>query len=700
MEPPKVTVEISTKNRYDVLSNCLQSIVLQTHKPHRVIIFDDSDNPIDLRQECRYSNLFRMMELKGILWQVTFGQRIGQVANHQKALEMADTEWIWRCFRGDEKVETIKGIVKIRDIEVNDLVKTHLNRWKKVIKTYRHEYAQKKPFIKIETRNSSIRCTPEHPFLVRTVNGDKWLPAEEIKPDSVLLYPNEPKKDQLKFDCYGRGGRIGKRKHEYFGDMEIDADMARFLGLYLAEGCGGHDSIRFTFNKNEKEYIEFITSICKDRFGRSPTIHERWACCVKLNIKSFSKRFTEWFGNDATNKRVPDFVFSWSLINRLSFLRGYFEGDGWDNSKMCCFGTSSLELYDGIKKLAISCGLDCSEKCVSPAKKSRISGRDVFTKESYKGSMSSSAHGKMFDLLEAKQNGIYLEVIVKSVEHKRMTSSLVDPYVYNLEVEDDNSYIVGPAIVHNCDDDNIVEPNVLQRLIRHTLNDKVGAVASCVLHPGAKFHPNSTSGKIEDCNFKYAVQFAEFNGIKSVDHLYSTFLYRKSAAKHGYEKGLSRIGHREETLFSYQIKRAGWDLIVDGGAISWHFQAPKGGIRDFSDGSMWGNDQKLFEDKMASWGVNFTKYKFVYLDNGIGDHYAFKHILKDLKAKYHDHKIIISPCYPEVFEDEEGIELIDLNSGKIIGRDLIENLNVYKFCFDNKWENKNLVEAFRKMYDC
>lgn len=707
MDGPKVTLEISTKNRLDILSNCLQSIAMQTYKPAEIIIFDDSDQFIDPRvNSSKYASVFSIFDLKGIPWKVLPGQKKGQVANHQAVLDMASTEWIWRCFRGDERVETINGLVKIRDIKVGELVKTHLGRWKKVIRTYKHEYKQRKPLIWVNTNFSTIKCTPEHPFLVRTEKGDKWMVAEKIELGSTLLYPNKSKEDRLEFDCYSRGSKGDKSKqytginfkNEYFGNVEIDTDMARFFGLYLAEGCGGHDSIRFTFNNNEEEYIKFVTSICQNKFDRTPTIHKRWATCIKLNIKSFSKKFTEWFGNDATNKRVPDFVFSWSLTNRLSFLRGYFEGDGWDVSRMCRFGTSSRELYSGIQKLATSCGLDCYEPYVRPAKESFISGRSVFTKESYEGSLSSCAHGKLFDLLEAKQNGDYLEIKVKSVERKLMTGNPSDQYVYNLEVEDDNSYIVGPVIVHNCDDDNIVEPNVLEKLVRHTFNDKVGAVASVVLHPGAQFHPNSTSGDIKDCNFKYAVQFARFNGVKEVDHLYSTFLYRRSAAlKHGYEKDLSPVGHREETMFSYNMRREGWKLLVDGTAITWHFQNPTGGIRDYSDGSMWGRDQAIFEKRMAEWGVKFNKYKPIYLDCGIGDHFAFKHIVPEIKEKFKDHKLIAGVCYPEVFADMPEIELVDLNSAKIIFGGIHDALCAYRYGTEKNFRG-SIVDIYRNIY--
>lgn len=252
--------------------------------------------------------------------------------------------------------------------------------------------------------------------------------------------------------------------------------------------------------------------------------------------------------------------------------------------------------------------------------------------------------------------------------------------------------------VWRIDDDNVAEPNTLERLVKATFSSgNVGAVAGCVLHPHMTFHPNATSGKIEDVNFKYSVQFAKFQGIKRVDHLYSTFLINRNAAKHGYCLDLSVVGHREETIFTYEMKRAGYELLVDGDAITWHFQNPNGGIRSHNNPNLWANDQKIFETKLKQWNVQLTKFKFIYLDNGIGDHYAFKHILKDIREKYKNHKIVAAVCYPDVFFDESNIELMDLNSGRVLVHGDVDRYNVYKYGYENNHKT-NIIEIFKKIY--
>ncbi len=90
----RITCEISTRDRYDILPQALLSLALQTCKDFDVLIFDDSDNPRDIRGPCEPA--LRIFDYYGIGWCVEFGQRNGQHFNHQRAQELARSDWIWR----------------------------------------------------------------------------------------------------------------------------------------------------------------------------------------------------------------------------------------------------------------------------------------------------------------------------------------------------------------------------------------------------------------------------------------------------------------------------------------------------------------------------------------------------------------------------------------------------------------------------
>jgi len=254
------------------------------------------------------------------------------------------------------------------------------------------------------------------------------------------------------------------------------------------------------------------------------------------------------------------------------------------------------------------------------------------------------------------------------------------------------------------DDDCVPESNVLELLIS-SIKDDVGAIAGKVIDPSA---PKSNlslyvSNDIEKIFFNSGnMQWFNFDGIKEVDHLYSSFLLRKDAALSagGYCKDLSLAGHREETILTYSIKRAGWKLIVDGDATTWHFRSPEGGIRSYGPHpEYWAHDEQIFLKKLNEWGINLFNPKFIVLDCGLGDSYMFLNILPEIKEKYKNKKIIIAACYPDVFSNE-GIEIVSVEEGKSILANAGKNINeynVYHFCGKNKWQG-HLIDAFRKLY--
>ena len=92
----KILCSISTRGRYETsLPMAIQSVISQSLVPDHLVIFDDNDEPIDLRENQVYQYLFEMLNSKGISWQVIYGKKQGQHYNHQIANTMG-YEWVWR----------------------------------------------------------------------------------------------------------------------------------------------------------------------------------------------------------------------------------------------------------------------------------------------------------------------------------------------------------------------------------------------------------------------------------------------------------------------------------------------------------------------------------------------------------------------------------------------------------------------------
>lgn len=250
--------------------------------------------------------------------------------------------------------------------------------------------------------------------------------------------------------------------------------------------------------------------------------------------------------------------------------------------------------------------------------------------------------------------------------------------------------------IWRMDDDNYAESDVLSKLMSK-FKDDVGAVAGSVPTPNAKLNGPESSML---CNIQSSnnMQWTVGEGVISVDHLYSTFVFRRAAALHGYCTELSVVGHREETIFSYEMKLAGWNLFIDRSAVTWHLREDTGGIRSFSDTNLWNADEKIFQRKMSEWNVSSRKRRWINLDCGLGDHWVFKMILDDLKAKYTDDKLTIAACFNNVFEGDADIDIVSISDAKMqLGEEQFDRMNVYRFCVENNWTG-SLKEAFIELY--
>lgn len=234
--------------------------------------------------------------------------------------------------------------------------------------------------------------------------------------------------------------------------------------------------------------------------------------------------------------------------------------------------------------------------------------------------------------------------------------------------------------VWRIDDDEFAESNVLEELLKQ-MGEGVGAVGGLVLMTDAiekDCAPNRIDNLHDNC------QWYKWKGVKPVEHLYSSYLYKKGL--HRYETTLSPVAHREETLHSYGMFRKGQKLFVTGSAITWHLRASTGGIRVSQNPEHFHWDEMTFREVMREYEGKIV----CYLDSGKGDHIVFKTILPKIKEKYKE--VTLAVCWPDIFPEENTISLAE-------GQKLCNPIkhNISKFCIDNKWKDE-LKFAYAKMY--
>jgi hypothetical protein len=217
------------------------------------------------------------------------------------------------------------------------------------------------------------------------------------------------------------------------------------------------------------------------------------------------------------------------------------------------------------------------------------------------------------------------------------------------------------------------------------MKDDVGAVAGSVITPGGEAKSAEYGIKLLDVNRLPNIQWAKGEGVVETEHLYSSFLYRTNIVDYCLE--LSKVAHREETIFSHRLFRAGYRLLVDRSAITYHYRNPEGGIRTEKDASLWEHDEEIFRKELRKWG-----YKFIALSHGLGDHLCFANIIPELLKKC---KTLVLFCvYGEAFEDYENVITRPLGEAAAFG---VVETGVYEFMTKYNWR-KNMLVAYRKLY--
>ncbi|MBU2540324.1 MAG: hypothetical protein KJ593_00305 [Candidatus Omnitrophica bacterium] len=412
------------------------------------------------------------------------------------------------CLLPDSHIHTKLGIKKIKDIQEGELVYTHKSNIKKVTKTFKRQYKGEIYHIKPFYFREGLKTTPEHPFYViktykncpstqgyckkdccHIKKGCKrrfyedykpgWVQAKDIENSDVLLFPrfinnsrdiNEIKlSDYIEADFTLKNNKIapnGSRVHWLPNNIKIDEDFCRLVGYYLAEGyTNNRDQISFCFKDSELDYINDVKFLVKKIFDinlSSNRIREgvnsiELNFCSKILLNLFSKFF--YVSNPAKthNKCLPGWMLQLSAVKQMQILKGWWRGDtGY---------TSSQTLMNQMKIILLRLGIIPSIRVDSiqdhfKRGKHKIGERDVvakydnyyFSNLSFFEDEHSLLNDPSFEKFRTKlqrrhgwMDDKYIYIPVKDIEVSNYNGE-----VYNLEVEDDNSYVSEFAIVHNC----------------------------------------------------------------------------------------------------------------------------------------------------------------------------------------------------------------------------------------------------------
>ncbi|MBM3282356.1 MAG: hypothetical protein FJY86_03385 [Candidatus Diapherotrites archaeon] len=260
-------------------------------------------------------------------------------------------------------------------------------------------------------------------------------------------------------------GRHKPKKYEI--NVPLSKDFFRLIGYYLAEGSvsgnEGDHYVNFSFNENERAYIEDVKQLLKTVFGYEKAIETQTpnnhGTNVVVSSVDLAQVFKE-FGKGAPNKVIPHWAMLEDPEKQKQLLSSLFHGDGNFYSKQHKSGyKETFRISTTSEKLARQ-AREILLRVKIPAflnKQKRVSPRKPMYTVGVTGEYM-SRFGEMVGIpVSNKMNGknrasmFYIDDDFLYVPIKRITKKEVrDIPVYDISVEDLHTYVAAGVTVHNC----------------------------------------------------------------------------------------------------------------------------------------------------------------------------------------------------------------------------------------------------------
>lgn len=375
-------------------------------------------------------------------------------------------------------IHTNPGLKQIENVQINDKVLTHKGNFKEVKKLYKRPYKGEVFKVIPWYFSEGVTVTPEHPFFaIKTDKNCSWTQGLICKPTEShkRICFTESYKNYKKTWISAKDLEVGDVViYPKLKDIEdkvtinendlilfINNDFCRLVGYYLAEGyTNGRDAFCFTFNVTETDLIEDVRSIVKNIFNIEAKKGKTDGDLIFYSrslIKLFQKLFYIDRPYRANNKRLPNWALKLPLEKQKEIFVAWWKGDkGYTVSRILANQMKIICLRLNIlPSIRIDTMLNFEKRG-----KHFISNRKIKAKFDLISLDRLSFLEDKFGLLNYEnfkkfkskkdirhawfdEDNIYIPI-------RKIIINQYDGLVYNLEVQEDNSYVTEAVAVHNC----------------------------------------------------------------------------------------------------------------------------------------------------------------------------------------------------------------------------------------------------------
>ena len=346
------------------------------------------------------------------------------------------------CFVKGTKVITDKEYKNIEDVVVGDMVLTHKGNYKKVL---RIGHQVSKTMLVDACGSLTTETTANHPYYVKT-RCREWN-SDTRKYDTHFSRPYWKDAGKLIKDDFVAMPIIQKEENP----RSLDEQTCWILGRYIADGhiawgekckeSDGYRHPRVILSIGEAKLDD--TKRCLEGLNFSVLKHTQSVYRVVISSKKLALMIKDiGCGEGAINKTIPMELINLPVHLLKAVLDGYMSGDG-------CYTGGRYKASTVSKELAMSLQLVVAKVlhvnttiyCLERPRTTVIEGRTVNQKDTWNVEWMLETQKPRVAIIEDK---CIWQPLHKIVDTGREAT------VYNIEVEDDNSYTANGVVVHNC----------------------------------------------------------------------------------------------------------------------------------------------------------------------------------------------------------------------------------------------------------
>jgi Fe-S cluster assembly protein SufB len=286
----------------------------------------------------------------------------------------------YECLAEETLVYTARGNVPIKEVVAGDVVFAFDEKSDRLRPAPVKATARKgrRGVYRVKVGNRTIRATANHPFLCleyhraegrqRGRYRRRWKYLHDLSPGDLVAVSKRLPDVGEPFDLDVFGDRSQNlRDHQIHAPAQSTESLMWWLGLYLGDGfihrsSGRKRRVEVAIPATESELQATLVESTRALFGAAARpSHDR----VTVGATQLAELVDELgFSGGAHSKQVPDWVFGLPRAQRLAFIAGYVDADGYVRShpknKDVAITSGNRTMLEQVRQLALGCGLRCS----------------------------------------------------------------------------------------------------------------------------------------------------------------------------------------------------------------------------------------------------------------------------------------------------------------------------------------------------